>query len=54
MALLEPHEAEALRLRYIDGMGLESIGLKLGTGRHGASGVIARALRKLRALLPEH
>jgi RNA polymerase sigma-70 factor (ECF subfamily) len=52
MARMDRREAEVLWLRYVDGMSLEGIGRHMGVGRHGASGIVSRALRNLRRLFP--
>jgi RNA polymerase sigma-70 factor (ECF subfamily) len=49
---IDRREAEVLWLRYVEGMSLASIGRQIGVGRHGAGGLVSRALRNLRQLLP--
>jgi RNA polymerase sigma-70 factor (ECF subfamily) len=49
---IDRREAEVLWLRYVEGMSLESIGRHIGVGRHGAGGLVSRALRNLRRLIP--
>lgn len=52
MTQIDRREAEVLWLRYVEGMSLESIGRQIGVGRHGAGGLVSRALRNLRRLFP--
>ena len=52
LTLIDPQEAAVLRMRYMDDMTLEDIGRKVGTGRNGVRGIIARGLRNLRHILP--
>lgn len=52
LTTLEPRDAEVMKLRYVDGMTLEEIGSRVGTGRNGVRGIIARGLKSLRRLLP--
>jgi RNA polymerase sigma-70 factor (ECF subfamily) len=52
MTQIDRREAEVLWLRYVEGMSLESIGRQIGVGRHGAGGLVSRALRNLRRLIP--
>jgi RNA polymerase sigma-70 factor (subfamily 1) len=52
LTLISPHEAAVLRMRYVDGMTLESIGQQIGMGRNGVRGIIVRGLRNLRRILP--
>jgi RNA polymerase sigma-70 factor (ECF subfamily) len=52
LSQIDRREAEVLWLRYVDGMSLESIGRQIGVGRHGAGGLVSRALRNLRRLIP--
>ncbi len=49
---IDPREASVLRMRYVDGLDLEEIGRRVGIGRHGVAGTIARGLKNLRQLLP--
>jgi RNA polymerase sigma factor (sigma-70 family) len=48
---IDRREAEVLWMRYVEGMTLPDIGRKIGTGRHGVSGIVARGLHNLRRLL---
>ena len=52
LTLIDPQEAAVLRMRYLDDMTLEDIGRKIGTGRNGVRGIIARGLRSLRHIMP--
>lgn len=52
LSRMDPREAEALWLRYVDMLTLEQIGEQMGTGRNGARGLVARALASLRGQLP--
>ncbi len=49
---IDRREAEVLWLRYVDGLGFESIGRQIGVGRNGVRGIVARGLRNLRRLMP--
>jgi len=50
---IDPVEAEVIWLHHIEGMSFEAIGQRIGTGRNGARGVWARALKNLRRVLPK-
>jgi RNA polymerase sigma factor (sigma-70 family) len=49
---IDPLEADVLRMRYVEGMTLEAIGRRVGIGRNGVRGIVARGLSSLRRILP--
>jgi RNA polymerase sigma-70 factor (ECF subfamily) len=52
MQQIDAQEAAVLRMRYSEGLSLEAIGERIGTGRNGVRGIVARALSSLRRILP--
>lgn len=52
LSRIDAREAEVLRLRYVDGLKLDEIGRRIGTGRNGVRGIVARGLSSLRRILP--
>src|SRR5262245_5688350 len=52
LSQIDAQEAEVLRMRYVEGLSFEDIGRKIGTGRNGVRGIVARGLASLRRILP--
>src|SRR5262245_17713893 len=40
LGLIDPQEAEVLRMRYVEALSFEEIGRKIGTGRNGVRGIV--------------
>lgn len=49
---IDSQEAEVLRMRYVEGLSFEEIGRRIGTGRNGVRGIVARGLTSLRRIIP--
>jgi len=49
---IDAQEASVLHMRYVEGLSFDEIGRRIGTGRNGVRGIVARALTSLRRILP--